>query len=217
MNVQTSPPVPLEDVEYPENDGKPMAENTTQYRWIVTIQGNFERLFRDQADVFVAGDLLWYPVEGDPTTCTAPDTMIVFGRPKGDRSSYMQWLEDGIAPQVVWEVLSPGNRPGEIREKLEFYQRYGVEEYYQYDPDRGDLRGWLRDGEELRPIQSIQGWISPRTGVRMSLAGTELALHYPDGKSFLTFGEWVALQEQAASRADRLAAQLRALGIEPEA
>ncbi len=32
--------------------------------------------------------------------------MVVFGRPKGDRGSYKQWLENQIAPQVVFEILS---------------------------------------------------------------------------------------------------------------
>ena len=57
--------------------------------------------------------------------------------PRGDRGSYKQWEEGGIAPQVVFEVLSPGNRAGEMRRKFQFYQRYGVEEYYIYDPDDG--------------------------------------------------------------------------------
>ena len=46
---------------YPDSDGKPMAENTLQYRWIVRLVTNLKRLFQDQV-VFVAGDLLWYPV-----------------------------------------------------------------------------------------------------------------------------------------------------------
>ena len=35
--------------------------------------------------------------------------MVVFGRPKGRRGSYRQWEEDNIPPQVVFEILSPGN------------------------------------------------------------------------------------------------------------
>ena len=31
-----------------------------------TIQGGLDALFRDNPQVFVAGDLLWYPVEGHP-------------------------------------------------------------------------------------------------------------------------------------------------------
>ncbi|HNI71034.1 MAG TPA: Uma2 family endonuclease, partial [Marmoricola sp.] len=92
-----------------------MAENTVQFRWIVLIKEGIDGLFRDDPNVFVAGDLFWYPVEGDPHTRTAPDTLVVFGRPRGDRRSYLQWEEDGIPPHVVFEVLSPGNRIGEMR------------------------------------------------------------------------------------------------------
>ncbi len=57
-----------------------MADNTKQFRWIVTIKENLEILFANVGDVFVAGDFLWYPVEGNKTICQAPDVMIVFGR-----------------------------------------------------------------------------------------------------------------------------------------
>jgi Uma2 family endonuclease len=114
----------------------------------------------------VAGDLLWYPVEGDNKTRIAPDAMVVFGRPKGDRGSYQQWREDNIPPSVVFEVLSPGNRLPEMLNKLRFYERYGVEEYYMYDPDHEDLAGWLRSEDQLREIETIAGWVSPRLGIR---------------------------------------------------
>ena len=84
---------------YPDSDGEPMADNTKQFRWIVTIKENLERLFSADSNVFVAGDLLWYPVKGDPKRRQAPDVLVVFGRPKGDRGSYKQWEEGGIAPR----------------------------------------------------------------------------------------------------------------------
>lgn len=77
-------------VIYPESDGLPMADNTRQMRWIVVLYGNLAALFREQPDVFVAGDLFWYPVQGHPEIVVAPDTLVVFGRPKGDRGSYRQ-------------------------------------------------------------------------------------------------------------------------------
>ena len=144
-----------------------MADNTLQFQWIVTIKENLEVLFRDRPDVFVAGDLLWYPVEGDPKIRTAPDAMVAFGRPKGYRGSYRQWEEGGIAPQVVFEVLSPGNRPAKMIEKFKFYERYGVEEYYIYDPDdrrAGRLSSAI--GDELVEIAEMNGWISPLLGIR---------------------------------------------------
>ena len=98
------------DDPYPENDGRPMADNTEQYEWIVKIKENLEVVFADDSNVFIAGDLLWYPVPDRRITGpVAPDVMVVFGRPKGRRDSYRQWEEDGIAPQVVFEILSPSN------------------------------------------------------------------------------------------------------------
>ena len=83
---------------YPQSDGQPMADNTKRFRWIVTIQGGLDALFRADPQVFVAGDLLWYSVERHPEMCMALDVLIAFGRPKGDRGSYLQWEEEGIAP-----------------------------------------------------------------------------------------------------------------------
>jgi Uma2 family endonuclease len=223
----TSSPKPK--VIYPDSDGKPMADNTLQFRWIVTIEGGIDALFAQRLDVFVAGDLLWYPVEGDPSICTAPDTLVAFGRPKGYRGSYKQWEEGGIAPQVVFEVLSPSNRHKELIHKFLFYERYGVEEYYVYDPDHNTLEGWLRRGDRLEEVPRMAGWVSPRLGVRFELTETELELYGPDGTKFLSYVELAAQRNQLAAerdqalqqaaeqarRAEALAAQLRAQGIEP--
>src|SRR6185312_9059714 len=134
-------------------------------------------------DVFVAGDLLWYAQEGDPKIRTAPDAMVVFGRPKGYRGSYMQWREEGIPPQVVFEILSPGNRFGEMLRKFHFYDDRGVEEYYLYDPDIGTLEGWLRDGDHLREIAEMQGHVSPLLGIRFEpgVGYDSLKIYAPNG------------------------------------
>ena len=118
---------------YPDSDGKPMADNTKQFQWIVLIKTNLDRIFADKEDVFVAGDLLWYPVEGSPQIRVAPDVLVAFGVPKGHRGSYKQWEEKQQAPQVVFEILSPGNSKQEMKKKLKFYEKHGVLEYYLYD------------------------------------------------------------------------------------
>ncbi len=122
-------------VLYPDSDGKPMADNTIQYRWIVRLVANLKRLLQDQT-AFVAGDLLWYPVQVDapPVLAQAPDAMVVLGRPDGDSpeatfhdlGSYKQWEEDNIAPQAVFEILSPSNSAREMLTKQAFYRKYGV-------------------------------------------------------------------------------------------
>jgi Uma2 family endonuclease len=230
MMVSQLHPSSKPEVIYPDSDGKPMADNTKQFRWIVVIQQNLEWLFADAPDVFVAGDLLWYPVEGSNTICTAPDVMVTFGRTKGDRGSYKQWEENHIAPQVVFEILSPSNRLTEMNKKQVFYNRYGVEEYYLYDPDDNDLSGWLRGSEGLDVIDPMDNWVSPRLQIRFDRSGEELQLYRPDGEPFLSYVEIAQRAEQERLRAEQaeqqlekerlrsqaLAEQLKAMGVDPD-
>ncbi|QSJ16687.1 Uma2 family endonuclease [Nostoc sp. UHCC 0702] len=208
---------------YPESDGQPMADNTKQFELIVLIKKNLDLLFSNDPNVFVAGDLLWYTLEGDNLTRKAPDVMVVFGRPKGDRGSYLQWQEDNIPPQVVFEILSPNNTTKEMIAKYKFYERYGVEEYYIYDPDTSELSGWLRSESELAEIQQMAGWVSPRLGIRFELSDGELQIYRPDGQRFLTYEELAQQQEQQRQRAEQAESQLEALrallrerGINPD-
>ncbi|MCO6480148.1 MAG: Uma2 family endonuclease [Phaeodactylibacter sp.] len=188
---------------YPESDGEPMAENTLQFEWIVLIKLGLEACFTDRHDIFVAGDLFWYPVEGRPDIRLAPDVLAVIGRHKGHRGSYMQWLEDNIPPQVVFEILSPGNRAGEMAKKFEFYQHYGVEEYYIYDPHQNKLEGYIRRGEELTAIPEIRQWISPLLGIRFEWTVETLTLYRPDGERFLSYLELLEYNKEAVLKLNK--------------
>ena len=220
----------LPEIIYPDSDGKPISDNTKQFQLIVKIQGGIDALFKDNENVFVAGDLLWYPVEGDNKTRQAPDTMVVFGRPKGDRGSYKQWVEDNIAPQVVFEIISPGNRMTAMFKLFKFYENYGVEECYFYDLKDNELIDWLRSDGELNYIESMEGWVSPRLEIRFETASGELEIYRPDGLKFLSYVELSTQMEQAQQqieqereekelvqqKADRLSEKLREMGINPE-
>jgi Uma2 family endonuclease len=197
------------DDPYPESDGQPMADNTEQYDWIVKIKENLEILFADRPDVFIAGDLLWYPVpDRRETGPIAPDVLVAFGRPKGRRGSYRQWEEGGIAPQVVFEILSPSNSGVEMAGKLAFYDRHGVEEYYLYDPTENRLSIWLRrraaDGSSRLVAQShVGGWTSPRLGVRFAVTPETLELFDPAGQPFLSPVELARRLAEADVRAEQ--------------
>lgn len=112
-----------------------------------------------------------------------------------------------------------------------------MEECYLYDPDRSELTGWQRIDGRLTPIENMLGWISPRLGIRFEMKDGELELYHPNGRRFSTFVELYeeraeaeriaaesrhlaeqaqAQAEQARAQAERWAAQLRALGVEPE-
>jgi Uma2 family endonuclease len=209
------------EIIYPDSDGKPMSDNTKQFRYIVTIKENLELLFADNLNVFIAGDLLWYPVEGSNNIRQAPDVMVVFGRQKGDRRSYQQWEEDNITPQVVFEILSPGNTLKEMAKKLKFYEQYGVEEYYIYDPDKNDLNGYLRQENSLEIIEEMQGFISPLLKVKFELNLDGLQIYDFQGNRFLTYVELSKQLKQEKQRAEEaeikvklLEEKLKELGME---
>ncbi len=197
------------EIVYPDSDGEPMADNTKQADIMVWLKTNFDDLFASDPDVFVAMDLLWYPVEGDNKTRMAPDVMLAFGAGKGYRGSYKQW-EEGVPFQVVFEIWSPRNRIGNMHRKFLFYERYGVEEYYIYNPDGYDLSGWRRDAGSARLtlIDPIDGFVSPRLGVRFDATGDgELMIYRPDGSPFKTPLEVREALEQAEAENTRLAAE----------
>jgi Uma2 family endonuclease len=227
----------LDDTEYPETDGLPMADSTMQYDWIVTFKGGLEAMFAGRDDVFVAGNIFWYPVQGNPKIVTAPDAMVVFGRPKGHRRSYRQWVEGDIAPQIVVEIMSYSNSAEEMLEKLSWYEQYGVQEYYLYNPHTNYCAGWIREKNILVKIQQMNGFRSPLLGITFLLNATTLTVLRPDGQTFEAYLELVNRAAEAEDRAEeaeerrkeaeerrkeaeadaqRFAAKLRELGINPD-
>jgi hypothetical protein len=158
------------------------------------------------------------------------------------RGSYLQWLEDDLPPQVVFEVLSPSNTDDELDAKLAFYDRYGVEEYYVIDPYEQAVEGYVRRGAHLGRIRKMLGFTSPRLGCRFEKRDAALVILTPDGRPFQSRRERVegltaevrtqtklAAEDRKRARAEmqradaallakeRLAAKLRELGVDPDA
>ena len=202
-----------EELLYPSSDGQPMAENTEQYQWIVLIAENIRALFNDNPNVFVAADLLWYAVKlenkvADEPIAQAPDVMVVLGRPQGYRSSYRQWNEANIPPQVVFEILSQSNKTKEgieeMRRKFEFYQRHKVEEYYIYDPLAQELTGWVRHNDIFVEILNWSPWISPRLQIQFYWQpGQVLQICDPSGAEFRRLMDVKQQAEQERLRAEQ--------------
>jgi Uma2 family endonuclease len=217
----------IPEIDYPDHDGNPMSDNTEQFRWIVTIKENLEIMFADNPNVFVAGDLAWYPVLHSQKR-TAPDVMVVFGRPKGRRGSYKQWDEENIPPQVAFEILSPSNKDrrglDSLEDKFNFYETYGIQEYYIYDPDDRLLTGWLSVNGRFSPIENPNKWVSPLLQIQFEWqVSKELVLYRPNGQRFLSSVELEQRANAAEVRADiaeqranRLAERLRTLGFDPD-
>ncbi len=58
---------------------------------MTVIQGNLDWIFAQDNRALVGSDLLWYPLEGDNQPRQAPDVMVVFGVPIGDRHDRSDW------------------------------------------------------------------------------------------------------------------------------
>jgi Uma2 family endonuclease len=134
--------------------------------------------------------------------------------------SYFLW-EFGKAPEVAVEIVS--NRKGnELGSKLRDYARAGVIYYIVYDPTRqlGDevLYVYQRQGTQYEPCASRD---LPEVGLslllwRGSYEGKETTwLRWCDADdNVIPTGAERATRE--AERAERLAAKLRELGVDPE-
>jgi Uma2 family endonuclease len=200
-------------VVYPDSDGKPMAE----HEWQTVLRGNLEYLFRDRPDVLVGGGRPIFPDAAEPEASQTPNVYVAFDRANGRRTRSKVWEEGGIFPQVVFEVQPPKRQGSDVRNKRRFYCRYGVEEYYVFHLGWSGLTIWVRDREHFVGIDVDEpnGFISPRLGLHFRLTEeAEVITSLPDGRPLLTVPELRALIEQ--SRADRLAAKLRELGLDPD-
>jgi Uma2 family endonuclease len=163
--------IPLQrEVFYPESDGKPMAETDLHIDELIYLRRALRRHFRDEPDVYVAGNLLFYYRQGDPSGVVSPDLFVVKGVPKKQRPKYLLW-EEGKVPCMVVEVTSSSTRREDISKKKDLYERLGVEEYFLFDI-LGDylnprLQGYrLRDGR-YQPLEpgSDGSLISETVGV----------------------------------------------------
>jgi hypothetical protein len=72
---------------------------------------------------------------------------------------------------------------------LEFFNQYGVIEYYIYDYDKNRLEVYIRNNNILAPVSVLRSWISPLLQVKMEISTDRLQLYFPDGSPFLTAKE----------------------------
>ncbi len=215
-------------IVYPVDNGEPLSNDTEHLNWISFIKHGLEDWFENRDDVFIAADLLWYPVEGRPDISKAPDVMVVLNHPAGPRDSYKQWQENNRPPNVVFEFISKSNTADEMMDKLDFYSEMGCDEFIIYDYRRGKFSFFHRragDGLSKKAAEPGGAWKSAVLGMVFGLDEQgKLWARRPDGKRVETHREIVARAEAAAKQAEaeaakaaRLAERLRELGVDPDA
>jgi len=206
---------PLQPVYYPESDGEPMAESDTHRDQMIYLLHALEEHFRDDPQVYVAGNLLLYYVEGDPSASVAPDVFAVFGVPKGKRQVYKVW-EEGKGPDVVFEITSRSTMWKDKGAKKGVYEMLGVREYFLFDPLEEYLAPPLQ-GYRLAEegYQKIEDWplVSEVLGLELRTERGLLRLYDVEtGEKLLSPLEAEDARRQAEARAE--AAEARAEAAE---
>lgn len=174
--------IPLQqDVEYPYSDGQPMAESDVHRKEMLDLIAALDRRYREEPEVYVAGNLFLYYRKGDPRSVVAPDVFLVRGVPKGDRKVFKLW-EEGRAPSLVIEVTSDSTSDEDVGKKKTCYESLGVEEYILHDPE-GDylkprLQGFRLFRGRYEPIpRRMDGSLDSRvTGLTLEIEGKNLRL-----------------------------------------
>ena len=162
-------------IVYPTSDGKPMAETDYHRDEMMRCISTLDRYFADRPDVYVSGNLFLYYEEGNPRAAVSPDTLVVFGVPKGRRDTFKVWEEGGHLPSAVFEITSRKTRREDLYHKHDLYQRLGVPEYFLYDvlADylRPKVRGYRLVGAGYQAIEpeADGSLLSTTLGVRLRL------------------------------------------------
>ena len=126
--------------EYPESDGKPMAETGIHVDCMTDLFKMLRGFFLMAPDVYVGANMFLYYQEGDPRKVVAPDVFVVLGvSSRDERNTWKVWVE-GKAPDVIFELTSKSTRKEDLVEKKGLYERLGVREYFLFDPQREYLQ-----------------------------------------------------------------------------
>jgi Uma2 family endonuclease len=172
---------PLEPIEYPESDGKPVAETQVHVNIIFALISVLTQFFRNAIDVYVAGNMMFYFDEGDPSACVAPDVFVVKKLDKNLRRTYKLW-EEKQAPSVIFEITSKSTKFADGNRKRELYANLGVQEYFLFDPLSEylspSLQGFRLAGgryEMIRP-DAEGALLSQELGLKMLREGVMLRL-----------------------------------------
>jgi len=198
----------VDEIEYPESDGKPMGETDLHRDWMIRLLDILRLRYRGQR-VYVASDLLVYYREGDPSQFVVPDLFVVQDCDPSRRRTFKIW-EEGKVPEVVIEVTSRSTRRDDEAYKVQIYARLGVAEYFLYDPTADyldpPLQGFrLGRGEYHRIDPDPTGALSCRhLDLVLRLEQGQLGLY--DGSS----GQWLPTEAEAAEAARKMAEAARA-------
>lgn len=206
-------PTPTQkEVTYPETDGKPLGETDFHIKAIFFLWNALRQFARHNENLYVAADMLFYYVEGDPTEFVVPDVFVVKGIQKHDRRVYKLWDEKEI-PCVIFEITSRSTGRIDLAEKKGLYEFLGVKEYILFDPLneylKPQLRGFRLEQGVYQPITANERGelFSQELGVYMRAEGALLRIIDPETGTLIPTPDEV--QDEIDEALEQAATQLQ--------
>ncbi|MGI8789112.1 MAG: Uma2 family endonuclease [Pyrinomonadaceae bacterium] len=178
-----------EEVYYPVEIEGEMGETAFHYLLNSELFHLLRAFFMSRSDMTVAANLMVYFQERNPKKWLAPDVLVCFGVENRLRRTFKTW-EEGVFPQVVFEIASDSTFENDLGGKRLDYARLGVEEYYLLDPERiylpSPLMAFRRDdGRLLSANVENKRVLSPLLNLEIVDTGKSFRLFDPTAQKFL--------------------------------
>jgi Uma2 family endonuclease len=235
----------MPDVSQLDSD-EPEMESSLHAEQLLVLVTCLQWLWRERHDFFIGYNLTIYfsRQQLKSRDFRGPDLFLVKQTEQRPRRSWVVWEEDGKYPDLIIELLSDSTASVDRTLKKELYQdRFRTPEYFWFSPDTLELAGFRLIGHQYEAIAANEsGWLwSEELNLFLGIHDQKLRYFTLECDLVPTPTE-ASLQErqranqerqraeqerqranqerqranQERQRADRLAAQLQALGINPE-
>ncbi|MDX2217139.1 MAG: Uma2 family endonuclease [Oculatellaceae cyanobacterium bins.114] len=221
--------VTLNGVVFPPGglySNEPPLESYLHLQQMMLLIKCLDWLWQDRNDYFAAGNLtIYYSSQRRKSEdFRGPDFFVVLGTERKPRKSWVVWEENGQYPNVIVELLSDSTAQTDRGLKKEIYQDiFRTPDYFWFDPESLEFEGFhLVDGayQEIPLTDQGHRW-SQQLGLFLGIHDRQLRFFTANGELVQTPEEAAAIAqattEAERQRADRLAAKLRELGVDPTA
>ncbi|MFH7241623.1 MAG: Uma2 family endonuclease [Spirulina sp.] len=198
---------------------EPEMESSLHYAQLALLVACLEWLWRDRNDFFIGANLTIYfsREQLKNRDFRGPDFFLVSHTDRRPRKSWVVWEEGGQYPDLIIELLSDSTAKTDKNLKKTLYQdRFRTPEYFWFSPETLEFEGYHLVDQRYQPIApNPTGWLwSQVLGLYLGVQEGKLRYFTEAGERLPTPEE---AAEQSEARAARLAEQLRAMGVEPEA
>ncbi len=226
---------------------EPQMESSRHYDQLALLVNCLEWNWRDRDDFFIGANLTVYYSRQQlrQREFLGPDFFLVRNTARRPRRSWVVWEENGRYPDLIIELLSTSTANVDRTSKMAHYQNdFRTPEYFWFSPETLEFAGFRLVQQRYEPIvPNAQGRLwSDALGYFLGIDGEQLRFFTLDGDRLPTSSEAAEHAQQQAEhaqqqvehaqqqvehaqqqveqerlRAQRLAEQLRAMGIDPDA